>query len=655
MRYVCVALMDAGVDSREGHSEAGLTGHRKHSRDSNPLRISHYVFNTARQMESCSKGNVSKHFKCLINESKTTQREDRVRFALVFCVCFQVFTRYGKCYTFNSGNTGTPLVSVKGGMGNGLEIMLDIQQDEYLPVWGETDDSSFEAGIKVQIHSQDEPPFIDQLGFGVAPGFQTFVSCQEQRLVYLPAPWGSCKSTPPSSDYFKAYSISACRTDCETRYLSLMIFTFKVTIIVLNIHMHNILVGDAQYCTPVLYKECAHPALDFLVERDSDYCSCDTPCNITRYSKELSFVKIPSKASVKYLAKKYSKSEKYITENVLVLDVFFEALNYETIEQRKAYEVAGLLGCAVAPTRNITTTTTLITALYSAWMMSNVTGSAIAKIVGTNARNNSKFDSTVNMWVFEETVNGRKLTEIINADHENVKYLPGHKLPENVVAVPDLLDAAKSADILLFVIPHQFIGRVCDTMKGKIKPDALGMSLIKGVDEGPDGLKLISEVIHEKLGIKMSVLMGANIANEVADEKFCETTIGCRDQAQGALLKELMQTDHFRVTVVQEADVVEICGALKVCLFTLLYITPHLLYKIRCVIAAVIRLGLMEMISFARLFCTAGSVSPATFLESCGVADLITTCYGGRNRKICYESRPVTEFIHCLQNHPEHQ
>lgn len=45
-----------------------------------------------------------------------------------------------------------------------------------------TDESSFEAGIKVQIHSQDEPPFIDQLGFGVAPGFQTFVSCQEQRV-----------------------------------------------------------------------------------------------------------------------------------------------------------------------------------------------------------------------------------------------------------------------------------------------------------------------------------------------------------------------------------------------------------------------------------------------------------------------------------------
>lgn len=33
-------------------------------------------------------------------------------------------------------------------------------------------------------------------------------------------------------------------------------------------------------------------------------------------------------------------------DNILVLDIFFEALNYETIEQKKAYELAGLLGMA---------------------------------------------------------------------------------------------------------------------------------------------------------------------------------------------------------------------------------------------------------------------------------------------------------------------
>ncbi|XP_044850736.1 acid-sensing ion channel 1 isoform X2 [Mauremys mutica] len=245
-----------------------------------------------------------------------------------------VFTRYGKCYTFNSGQDGKPRrITMKGGTGNGLEIMLDIQQDEYLPVWGETDETSFEAGIKVQIHSQDEPPLIDQLGFGVAPGFQTFVSCQEQRLIYLPPPWGNCQSITRDSEFYDTYSIAACRIDCETRYL---VENCNCRMV----HMR----GDAPYCTPEQYKECADPALDFLLEKDNDYCVCEMPCNVTRFGKELSMVKIPSKASAKYLAKKYNKSEQYIGENFLVLDIFFEALNYETIEQKKAYEVAGLLG-----------------------------------------------------------------------------------------------------------------------------------------------------------------------------------------------------------------------------------------------------------------------------------------------------------------------
>ncbi|XP_031990322.1 acid-sensing ion channel 2 isoform X2 [Corvus moneduloides] len=245
-----------------------------------------------------------------------------------------VFTKYGKCYMFNSGEEGRPLLTtVKGGTGNGLEIMLDIQQDEYLPIWGETEETTFEAGVKVQIHSQSEPPFVQELGFGVAPGFQTFVATQEQRLTYLPPPWGECRSPELGLAFFPVYSVTACRIDCETRY------------IVENCNCRMVhMPGDAPFCTPEQYKECAEPALSLLAEKDSSYCICRTPCNLTRYNKELSMVKIPSKTSAKYLEKKFNKSEKYISENILVLDIFFEALNYETIEQKKAYEVAALLG-----------------------------------------------------------------------------------------------------------------------------------------------------------------------------------------------------------------------------------------------------------------------------------------------------------------------
>lgn len=39
------------------------------------------------------------------------------------------------------------------------------------------------------------------------------------------------------------------------------------------------------------------------------------------------------------------------------------------------------------------------------------------------------------MYVYEEIINNEKLTDIINKLHENVKYLPGHKLPENVASI----------------------------------------------------------------------------------------------------------------------------------------------------------------------------------------------------------------------------
>lgn len=35
------------------------------------------------------------------------------------------------------------------------------------------------------------------------------------------------------------------------------------------------------------------------------------------------------------------------------------------------------------------------------------------------------------------------------------RYLPGFKLPENVVAIPDLKSACEGASLLVFVLPHQ--------------------------------------------------------------------------------------------------------------------------------------------------------------------------------------------------------
>ncbi len=264
-------------------------------------------------------------------------------------------------------------------------------------------------------------------------------------------------------------------------------------------------------------------------------------------------------------------------------------------------------------------------------------GSAIARIVGRNVKKYPGiFQPTVTMWVYEETVDGRLLTDWINTSHVNKKYLPGIALPDNVRACPDLVTSVKDSSLLVFVLPHQFVKRTCDTIKGHLLPNARGISLIKGVDNGMGGgLVLVSAYIQETLSLDMSVLMGANIANEVAQDMFCEATIGYSKEEDASIFQKLFDTPTFRISCVKDVAGVELCGALKNIVAIAAGIVDGLDLGENTK-AAVIRIGLVEMMKFTELFAPpkCSSTRSTIFFESCGIADLITTCFGGRNRKL---------------------
>jgi glycerol-3-phosphate dehydrogenase (NAD+) len=140
------------------------------------------------------------------------------------------------------------------------------------------------------------------------------------------------------------------------------------------------------------------------------------------------------------------------------------------------------------------------------------------------------------------------------------------------------------------------------------------------------------------LGIDVCVLMGANIAQGVASDEFCESTIGYNNLNNALIFQKVFNTATFRINCVEDVAGTELCGALK----NIVAIAGGLVDGLKCgenTKAAIIRLGLMEMRKFAKNFYE--GVKDETFFESCGVADLITTCYGGRNRKVA-EARVLT-------------
>jgi glycerol-3-phosphate dehydrogenase (NAD+) len=129
----------------------------------------------------------------------------------------------------------------------------------------------------------------------------------------------------------------------------------------------------------------------------------------------------------------------------------------------------------------------------------------------------------------------------------------------------------------------------------------------------------------------VSVLMGANVANDVAKDEFCEATIGCSlADEQKAIFGRLFDTPCFKINVVSDVPGVELCGALKNVVAIGAGFCDGLGFGSNTK-AAIVRIGLIEMQRFCAMFFL--GVETSTFFESCGVADLITTCYSGRNRK----------------------
>lgn len=305
------------------------------------------------------------------------------------------------------------------------------------------------------------------------------------------------------------------------------------------------------------------------------------------------------------------------------------------------------------------------------------------------------------MWVFEEQVSipkssshydpqapdkKEKLSELINSLHENVKYLPGIKLPENVVANPSLVDSVKDSTILIFNLPHQFIRRVCKELQGKIVPYARGISCIKGVEVSENGITLLSELIGQSLGIYCGALSGANIASEIAAGKYSETTVaydpptidsrhptpqatpGTSPQSstvdlrmttangdkekpvpaapkkEGKLqplpneypplshlnIKKLFHRKYFHVRMVSDVAGVSLGGALKNVVALAAGWVDGLGWGDNAK-AAVMRVGILEEVKFGKMF-FAESCRTETFTEeSAGMADVVTSCMGGRN------------------------
>jgi glycerol-3-phosphate dehydrogenase (NAD(P)+) len=223
-----------------------------------------------------------------------------------------------------------------------------------------------------------------------------------------------------------------------------------------------------------------------------------------------------------------------------------------------------------------------------------------------------------------------ELAAAVRDTHENPDYLPGIVLPANLTATSDAVEAVQGAQFVVLAVPSQSLRDNLTAVAGSLEPDAVLVSLMKGVELGTT-LRM-SEVVVEVADVpaeRVAVVSGPNLAKEIAVGQPAATVVACSDPAACARLQLTSTTPYFRPYTNTDVVGCELGGAVKNVIALAVGMAEGMGFGDNTK-ASLITRGLAET---SRLGAALGA-DPLTFMGLAGLGDLVATCSSplSRNR-----------------------
>ena len=232
----------------------------------------------------------------------------------------------------------------------------------------------------------------------------------------------------------------------------------------------------------------------------------------------------------------------------------------------------------------------------------------------------------VRIWGYDR----RQLARIAK-ERENRKFLPGYKLPENLIFEPEDSKITSGADLIVSAVPCQFIRSIWTRLKNEVPQGVPILSVAKGVEN--DTLLCPTQILTEVLNLPdnttLAVLSGPTIADELARKLPATACAAAVDEKLAERIQHTFSVPRFRVYTNTDVTGVELAGAMK----NIIAIAAGIIDGTGAgdnAKAALLTRGLAEI---TRLGIACGA-KPETFSGLTGLGDLVTTCISpkGRNR-----------------------
>jgi glycerol-3-phosphate dehydrogenase (NAD(P)+) len=225
--------------------------------------------------------------------------------------------------------------------------------------------------------------------------------------------------------------------------------------------------------------------------------------------------------------------------------------------------------------------------------------------------------------------------QILDA-HENTQFLPGFPIPPAVTVSADR-DAITAADIVVSVIPSEFLRATLLRVRAHLRIGQFVVSATKGVEDRT--LFRMTQVLSETLepaGLLLSIgaLSGPSFALEVANGQPTALTVAFDDPEVAALIQQEFSSETLRLYTSADVIGVELGGALK----NVIAIAAGIAVGVGLghnSTAALITRGIAEITRLA----VACGARRETLTGLSGVGDLVLTCTGSlsRNRTVGQE------------------
>jgi len=236
----------------------------------------------------------------------------------------------------------------------------------------------------------------------------------------------------------------------------------------------------------------------------------------------------------------------------------------------------------------------------------------------------------------------------MQASRENVRFLPGVRLPDKVAVTAEIHQATDAAELFVAAIPTIYLRKTLAGIRDHIPTGRAVVSVIKGIEN--ETLARPSQIIAEVLGPRpIVVLSGPSHAEEISRHLPASVVAASDDMSLARQVQSLFTTARFRVYTNPDIMGVELAAALKNVIAIAAGICDGLGFGDNAKSALLTR-GLVEITRFG----VALGAQRDTFFGLAGMGDLITTCISrhGRNRAVgeaLGRGQPLSEILARMQ------